>query len=156
EGVEKVINKLEVVAPEPEMPQFEAMTAQQDEQVAPAAVQAPVRRAPAVPPQAKPAQQAQRSNMPVPYAMSGQGGVQPVSYGYCPPGSEGTMGMGPAFGGPQPMSMGHVPSAPGRTVSYDNPQMPGYAWPSYAAYPNYAALTYPTQYSPSAWPYIGP
>ena len=34
--------------------------------------------------------------------------------------------------------------------------MPSYAWPSYAAYPNYAALTYPHQYSPTAWPYIGP
>ena len=34
--------------------------------------------------------------------------------------------------------------------------MPGYAWPSYAAYPNYAAVTYPKQYSPTAWPYIGP
>ena len=39
---------------------------------------------------------------------------------------------------------------------YDHPQMPGYAWPSYAAYPNYAAVTYPKQYSPTAWPYIGP
>lgn len=39
---------------------------------------------------------------------------------------------------------------------YDHPSMPGYAWPSYAAYPNYAGLTYPKQYSPSAWPYIGP
>ncbi len=36
------------------------------------------------------------------------------------------------------------------------PNMPGYAWPGYAAYPNYGAVTYPTQYSPSAWPYIGP
>jgi hypothetical protein len=34
--------------------------------------------------------------------------------------------------------------------------MPGYAWPTYAAYPNYAAVTYPKQYSPTAWPYIGP
>jgi hypothetical protein len=41
-------------------------------------------------------------------------------------------------------------------LSYDHPHMPGYAWPSYAAYPNYAALTYPKQYSASAWPYIGP
>ena len=40
--------------------------------------------------------------------------------------------------------------------SYENPSMPGYAWPSYAAYPNYAALSYPQQYSPTAWPYIGP
>jgi hypothetical protein len=39
---------------------------------------------------------------------------------------------------------------------YDHPNMPGYAWPSYAAYPNYAGLTYPKQYSPTAWPYIGP
>lgn len=41
-------------------------------------------------------------------------------------------------------------------VMYDHPTMPGYAWPSYASYPNYAALTYPKQYSPTAWPYIGP
>ncbi len=39
---------------------------------------------------------------------------------------------------------------------FDNPSMPGYAWPSYAAYPNYGAVTYPRQYSPTAWPYIGP
>ncbi len=39
---------------------------------------------------------------------------------------------------------------------YDHPNLPGYAWPSYAAYPNYAAVTYPKQYSPTAWPYIGP
>lgn len=39
---------------------------------------------------------------------------------------------------------------------FDSPHMPNYAWPSYASYPNYAALTYPKQYSPTAWPYIGP
>jgi hypothetical protein len=39
---------------------------------------------------------------------------------------------------------------------YDHPQMPAYAWPSYASYPNYAALQYPKQYSAHAWPYIGP
>jgi hypothetical protein len=39
---------------------------------------------------------------------------------------------------------------------YDQPHLPNYAWPSYAPYPNYAALTYPKQYSPAAWPYIGP
>ena len=38
----------------------------------------------------------------------------------------------------------------------DHPQLPGYAWPSYAAHPNYGALSYPRQYSPTAWPYIGP
>ena len=39
---------------------------------------------------------------------------------------------------------------------YDQPHVPNYAWPSYAAYPNYAAVTYPQQYSPSCWPYMGP
>jgi hypothetical protein len=41
-------------------------------------------------------------------------------------------------------------------TTYDQPAMPNYSWPSYAAYPNYAGLTYPKQYSPTAWPYIGP
>ncbi|MCA9264767.1 MAG: BON domain-containing protein, partial [Planctomycetales bacterium] len=40
--------------------------------------------------------------------------------------------------------------------AHEEPNLPGYAWPGYAAYPNYAALTYPKQYSPKAWPYIGP
>jgi osmotically-inducible protein OsmY len=55
----------------------------------------------------------------------------------------------------QPMA--EVPAAAGvARARFDNPSMPGYAWPSYAAYPNYAAVTYPRQYSPTAWPYIGP
>jgi hypothetical protein len=62
--------------------------------------------------------------------------------GYCPPGAMGGMG---AMGGPA-----------GPVARYDSPQMPAYAWPSYAAYPNYGAVTYPKQYSASAWPYIGP
>jgi hypothetical protein len=36
------------------------------------------------------------------------------------------------------------------------PYMPEYAWPATAQYPNSAAVQYPTQYSASAWPYIGP
>jgi osmotically-inducible protein OsmY len=55
---------------------------------------------------------------------------------------------------PMPMSAG--PSYGAGVPRYDNPNMPGYAWPSYAAHPNYAAVTYPKQYSASAWPYIGP
>lgn len=102
--------------------------------------------------------QGPRSNMPVPYARTMQGQVNPAGYGqYCGPGMEGGGMGGPGGpGGMSPMPMSHVPAAAGQAVSYDNPQMPGYAWPSYAAYPNYAALTYPKQYSPSAWPYIGP
>ena len=70
---------------------------------------------------------------------------------------QGSMGGGMMMGGgqtPMPMSMG--PSHGAGVPRYDQPQMPGYAWPSYAAYPNYAAVTYPKQYSASAWPYIGP
>ena len=69
----------------------------------------------------------------------------------------GGMGGGMMMGGgqtPMPMNMG--PSHGAGVPRYDQPQMPGYAWPSYAAYPNYAAVTYPKQYSASAWPYIGP
>jgi len=39
---------------------------------------------------------------------------------------------------------------------FDRPQMPGYAWPSYASSPNYAGVVYPRQYSATAWPFIGP
>jgi len=52
---------------------------------------------------------------------------------------------------------GGAPCASGvAPARHDQPNMPGYAWPSYASYPNYAAVTYPRQYSPTAWPYIGP
>ncbi len=52
--------------------------------------------------------------------------------------------------------MHNGPSYGAGVPRYDQPNMPNYAWPSYAAYPNYAAVTYPKQYSASAWPYIGP
>ena len=41
-------------------------------------------------------------------------------------------------------------------MAYDMPNLPEHAWPSYASYPNYASLSYPKEYSASAWPYIGP
>ncbi len=65
----------------------------------------------------------------------------------------GPMGGGggmPAMGMPVPMAHG-----PSHQV-YDMPNLPNYAWPSYAQYPNSAAITYPKEYSASAWPYIGP
>lgn len=67
------------------------------------------------------------------------------------PASHSQPGM---FGAPVPS---HMP-APGGVapVRYDQPHLPSHAWPSYAAYPNYAAVTYPKQYSAAAWPYIGP
>ncbi len=48
------------------------------------------------------------------------------------------------------------PTSMGTAGAYSNPQLPKHAWPSYAQYPNSAAVTYPKQYSASAWPYIGP
>jgi hypothetical protein len=68
----------------------------------------------------------------------------------------------PANMAPSAPSGGPIPAyvpAPGGGVApahFDHPAMPGYAWPSYASYPNYAAVTYPRQYSPTAWPFIGP
>lgn len=58
----------------------------------------------------------------------------------------------PTMGQPVPMG----PYQGGGAPRYDTPNLPNYAWPGYAAYPNYAAVTYPQQYSPSAFPYIGP
>ncbi|MGB0599004.1 MAG: BON domain-containing protein [Rubripirellula sp.] len=60
--------------------------------------------------------------------------------------------VGAPMGSPVPMAPYSAVGAP----RYDSPNLPNYAWPGYAAHPNYAALTYPQQYSPSAWPYIGP
>ena len=36
------------------------------------------------------------------------------------------------------------------------PGQPNYAWPSYAPYPNFSAVGYPTAYPWQAWPNIGP
>ncbi len=58
-------------------------------------------------------------------------------------------------GGPMPMATPGVGGAVAPT-RFDAPNMPNYAWPSYASHPNYAAVTYPRQYSATAWPYIGP
>ncbi len=147
-GVDRVISKLEVIgassadesvqlaggvdAGEYEAGQFDQPVAQ------PMPVRVPANRA--------------MGNMPVPYARLGAPGqgpggpVQPAGYGgYGAPGGGGSM---------QPA--GYMPTGMAQTASYDNAQMPAYAWPSYAAHPNYAAVTYPQQYSPTAWPYIGP
>lgn len=126
--------------------------------------------APRTSPIANRARQMPRSNMPLPMhrmanagppirQVSSQGVYQAGGAG--PPGAPGMMsggaGMGGGMGGGMgAVPVGFVPQGSGRGPSYDNAQMPGYAWPSYAAYPNYGALTYPQQYSPTAWPYIGP
>lgn len=64
-----------------------------------------------------------------------------------------------AYGGasavPMPMSYGH-PGAGAAQAVFNSPNLPDYAWPSYASYPNYSQVAYPQEYSASAWPYIGP
>jgi hypothetical protein len=90
--------------------------------------------------------------MPRHSAPAAQATRQPVSVAMMQP----VRGPVAPNGNPMPMySAGANPAgvAPAR---YDQPCMPNYAWPSYAAYPNYAAVTYPKQYSPTVWPYIGP
>jgi hypothetical protein len=75
------------------------------------------------------------------------GGAQAIPAGYR------HLGAKHKFMRPMAMYSGASPVAP---AAYDSPHMPNYAWPSYAAYPNYAALTYPKQYSATAFPFIGP
>lgn len=145
-GVDRVISKLEVVSDSVADDSVQqAGGVSEDEYQAEPMSEAPM-------PRQAPRQQARSAggNMPLPYARTMGPNVQPANYG------------GPAMGGPggpmgAPGGMAGAPAgAMGQAVSYDSPQMPGYAWPSYAAYPNYAAVTYPQQYSPAAWPYIGP
>jgi osmotically-inducible protein OsmY len=62
---------------------------------------------------------------------------------------------GPGAAVPPPAPYAH-PGAGMSPASYTMPYVPEHAWPAYAQYPNSAAVTYPQQYSASAWPYIGP
>jgi len=102
---------------------------------------------------ATPAQKAsaeEMETMPQPMAVPRQARPMTVAM---QPGGRGPMAPN---GGPLPMYTAAAGGAGVAPARYDQPCMPNYAWPSYAAYPNYAAVTYPKQYSPTAWPYIGP
>lgn len=59
--------------------------------------------------------------------------------------------VGGLAGGPQPEG----PAVGGGTQA-SSPGYPNYAWPSYAPYPNFSAVGYPTAYPWQAWPNIGP
>jgi hypothetical protein len=80
-----------------------------------------------------------------------------------------TIGPGPNGGGPIVGSStvsasvisdgGPVPEGPAGMMGAVQAAMPGYpnyAWPSYAPYPNFSAVGYPTVYPWQAWPNIGP
>ena len=55
-------------------------------------------------------------------------------------------------GGPLPEG----PAGGGAGGAGAMPGNPNYAWPSYAPYPNFSAVGYPTAYPWQAWPNIGP
>lgn len=76
---------------------------------------------------------------------------QPMPGGVAPPQRAYDGGSGV----PMPLSYGH-PGAGAQQAVFNSPNLPEYAWPSYASYPNYSQVTYPKDYSASAWPYIGP
>ena len=94
------------------------------------------------------------SNTPVPYATSAP--CQGPDCGYSAPVVGGGYGGGYDVGAPvssgPPIASGYG----GQAVGSEAPSLPGYAWPSYAAHPNFGNVSYPKQYSASAWPYIGP
>ena len=142
-GVDRVVNKLEVTPPAAEERGDVLQTLLQQE----AAPQ------PLPPnPTAMPAPQRTASRgMPRPMQRIGAPHGQPSPIQQTPV-QQAQYGAAYAGGA---MPQGYS-TAGARGVSYDGANMPGYAWPSYAAHPNYAAVTYPQQYSPAAWPYIGP
>lgn len=136
-GINRVINKLEVTGGQSDDDIMLSMLEQKaPKELAPAPATRP----------AEPAQQIEQVSrlaprgMPRPIRQAGLHQPRPVQ-------AAGYGGM-PS---PQGYSTGGAAG-----VSYDAANMPNYAWPSYAAHPNYSALSYPKQYSPSAWPYIGP
>jgi BON domain len=70
----------------------------------------------------------------------------------------GSTGGGPVSSGPisdgGPMPEG--PAGMAGATQAAQPGYPNYAWPSYAPYPNFSAVGYPTAYPWQAWPNIGP
>lgn len=84
----------------------------------------------------------------------GNGGGAPMAFASANVGAAGAAGPEYGMSNMPMMAGGAEMGMAGGTM--ESPSLPGYAWPGYAAHPNYAAVTYPKQYSPSAWPYIGP
>jgi hypothetical protein len=109
----------------------------------------------------------QQGMQAMPAGMMMQNGMSSCPPGGCPPG-----GAPLTAGQPMPSAY-HYPRGVGTVQpagmqlagcqggacagpANEQPNMPCHAWPSYASYPNYGAVTYPKQYSATAWPYIGP
>jgi len=95
--------------------------------------------------------------------MHGQSGAEASDGTY---GNDGGMTGAPAGGyGSEPVPGGFAndggplpegPAAGTGGSAMAQPGHPNYAWPSYAPYPNFSAVGYPTVYPWQAWPNIGP
>jgi osmotically-inducible protein OsmY len=107
---------------------------------------------PAAPPQmaAAPPQMAARPGVPAGYqAAAPQQGPQgpQMRAPYQPTAYQGQAVPTAAYG---------IPGAAASHTVHNSPNLPPHSWPTYGAYPNYASVSYPKQYSASAFPYIGP
>jgi hypothetical protein len=85
------------------------------------------------------------------YAGGGYAGGGMVS-GVAPGASTGA----PMTSGPVVNDGGPIPEGPAGSAGGAMQGAPNYAWPSYAPYPNFSAVGYPTAYPWQAWPNIGP
>ena len=159
QGIEKVVNGLKMI--DPSSPVVQASAPPQVDGTAQLAIAAVPSDPPAASisgPSMSATAEPRPSNAPRPLAMAR---AQPLPGGAgfapgCAPGGMGGMGgNGGPNGGPIPA---YAPGVGGgiAPAHFDRANMPCYAWPSYASYPNYAGITYPRQYSPTAWPFIGP
>ena len=166
-GVVQVVNDIEVRAAKPATSPYQPAAYQQPQQqveAAPVAYARPAAPAAYARPAAPAAQEmygdysaAPQSypsySEPMSYGGSSYGG-DPMPFASC--GDSGPSYGTPVPSQPAPVAYGGGPG-PGAGAGPSGPaDLPGYAWPSYAAAPNYGAVAYPRQHSASAWPYIGP
>ncbi len=173
-GVVQVVDDIEVRRANP----YQAAPAAYQAYGRPAPVQSASYRAPIVParvarrlpaapraPYAPTQQYTESYNEPLPFANceSCSGGGVPFDSGsYGGEVIEGTIGdsyagapLASGYSG-EPLAAGYADGSGGGAGASGPANLPGYAWPSYAAAPNYGAVSYPRQHSASAWPYIGP
>jgi hypothetical protein len=173
-GIERVVNNLSVKAPTAKPAATAASALRQPTNLFAQEQQADIQQTVAASPASTPAQMpaqmplqqyqqmtsAPRGNQPLGAPIPGRG-MPPQMMAARQAGAPAMLPQGPVQqaggypGGPMPAAI-PSPNMMPAPMAYDAPSMPNYAWPSYAAHPNYAAVTYPKQYSASAWPYIGP
>ncbi len=132
-------------APQPPKPEVLQVSAQQPTP-APLKQPVPLAHAQTAPQYANQPQYPQPQQMQQPCSCPMHQGMQQMP-------QQGPMMAPPAQGAYAQEAYGPQGPMPGQ---YNQPNLPDYAWPSYACYPNYAEVCYPKQYSPKAWPYVGP